>query len=240
MAARGDSSSTDKGSPPDEERIFDFFGLPRELREGIYGYLTIETQVKNAMSNGKARETWISLQNSPISKLLLICRQFKLEYEQYVKPTTRLLLMDTGRAENDTTLNACLNWISKVDIRLMAYPVFGFHNRHWREHITSDLAGHHEWISLILNSLTALKETRIQVYINWYRVGRPDWSQQGEDRHIFKSLELLTGLDTLRQLDVYLFSWTTDDDYDWRRLNAYDNERRNIATWTKTDGWVEY
>jgi hypothetical protein len=81
-----------------EERIFDFFGLARELRNEIYPMLTEDVEVQNGCrdSDGDGDRFHVTVRNKLLLTPLLLNHQFKEEYEQETKHHEALVFEDTG------------------------------------------------------------------------------------------------------------------------------------------------
>ncbi|KAK3117383.1 hypothetical protein LTR53_001297 [Teratosphaeriaceae sp. CCFEE 6253] len=93
-----------ESSPPDvdehgarreghEEPYFDFFALPRELRDWIYDLSTPESQA--CVSSG---ETTVTINNGPSSALLSVNQPFAHEYGQRAKKAAVLRIEADGEA----------------------------------------------------------------------------------------------------------------------------------------------
>jgi hypothetical protein len=82
-----------------DRQIFDFFGLPRELRDEIYSILGKEVEIVKAFDDtGRARELQVTVADVMLPEVQTLSRQFKTEYDENHKRGTKIIFEDFGGA----------------------------------------------------------------------------------------------------------------------------------------------
>ena len=78
-------------------QIFDFFGLPAELRNEIYSHLTEDVKLDSGEDRkGVAVRSDVVVKDTVIINCLLLNRQFKEEYEHEIASRQTLVFTDTN------------------------------------------------------------------------------------------------------------------------------------------------
>lgn len=79
------------------EKIFDFFGLPPELRNAIYDLMTEEVQIFDfeVVDPEEGLDDIVIMEKHMLVKCLLLNRQFKDEYESQTQPNQRFIFKDS-------------------------------------------------------------------------------------------------------------------------------------------------
>ena len=69
-------------------QTFDFFGLPRELRDEIYLMLAVDTDPVGGINKcNRPKDIQVGTERGPFAKLLRLNRQLKSEYEEQLQGT---------------------------------------------------------------------------------------------------------------------------------------------------------
>ena len=83
-------------SATDGESVFNFFGLPQELRNEIYKCATVdEVDIKKKVAK-MPTSVRLLMNDAALAKLLTLNRQFKSKYEQSVNDVRTLVIKDPG------------------------------------------------------------------------------------------------------------------------------------------------
>ena len=98
MAGSEDLRTTDEWGAA-TKGIFDFFGLPRELRDKVYGWLTQDLCLCGSDDDEENEPTIIEVRlvAAPLPKLFTLCRQFRTEYEERFKHGLTATFKDLGQ-----------------------------------------------------------------------------------------------------------------------------------------------
>ena len=94
MAGNGQNSNA-------SGEVFDFFGLPRELRDAIYEVDSLTERQTAPLSVNERKGAHI-VNHKPLTNLLLVSRTFKLEYATRLERLRRVTLEDHALMENGT------------------------------------------------------------------------------------------------------------------------------------------
>jgi hypothetical protein len=142
--------------------IFDFFGLPRELRNEIYSMLThVKTLCRGRNAEGVATQFEASIKSAPIPKAFSLCRQFKTEYEEAFEDGMTLVIRDLWSGMKTPSTAGWLDNITRAQILLLLGCKHGC-NYDGVCRIYADLKDHLEWIKDILPQLKELKALEVR------------------------------------------------------------------------------
>ena len=105
-----------------EERIFDFFKLPRKLRDAIYNKLGVEIELASGWDDeGRSKSFGVKMKKGPSAKLLLVSHQFKTEYEQQVRRKPTIIFRDFGGSSSAMPkLDMDLSNFARAEMHLVA------------------------------------------------------------------------------------------------------------------------
>ena len=150
-----------------DAHIFDFFRLPRELRNEVYSLLTKSKTFCDGRNNvGVVDQLHVSIKAAPIPELFSLCRQFKAEYQETFKHGMTITIKDLYTSLQAPTMAAWPDDISRVQIVLLLIckdPEY-----HSNESVTCGIAGnlhaHLRWIEEMLPQLKQLKDLEIRIY----------------------------------------------------------------------------
>ena len=146
-----------------EERIFDFFGLPRELRDAIYSMLAIDSEIGSGLKKDGQRGIQVKVQCGLLVDLLVLNHQFKSEHEERLKPGQTLLLVDLGGENLEPQIKKAPFAMTRVEISLIAYcgqqtcsgPTCN---------ASEDMRLHSSWIQSTIARFERLGEVNIKIY----------------------------------------------------------------------------
>ena len=221
------------------ERIFDFFGLPRELRNEIYSNLTSDITLASGLPSNSDDETYLEvvMKDGPRSELLLLSRQLKTEYEEHINRTKAVVIKDTGGSLDEPELGVDLKF-SKVTIHIFGAEKHVDSCEELWQNAVQDIPHHRVWVDNFLGNHGQLGEITISLYLQSTCEGRLQWAQHSEAAKIAVELEKLTSISKLKTLKVYTFSWpqsVAKKDRDWKEI--YKCYRGPVTEWTASDGW---
>lgn len=222
----------------DTHRFFDFFGLPRELRDEIYCQLG---QQVDLASDDTEEPTVIqaTIRNVPIPKLLCLCTQFKEEYEKNLSGAQTLVLQDNG-ANTDLWVNDSLPSFSKVEMQIMVVCENDCPNT-GRCTAADDLGDHREWIQGFLDTSDSLTSLKVEIHVQACNRITRTWPKLGHGVDFSKALTFLTNSSRLQQVTVTLFESTLEAvrEDNVKGLEIYRETRDHVATWSREAGWRE-
>lgn len=228
-----------------DDRVFDCFNLPRELRDEVYSYLTKDLSVESgssSMGSGKTRMRVI-LKHVQINKVRLLNHQFKTEYDERTKYIYINTLEDTGGTPDDQIPPSRLLRrppIVRLEIHVLgAVPSSGSCEENWEEAI-EDIVSHTQWISCLPKVLSELKRLKIHVYFSSTCEDRQQWMQHRHAEDIGLELEHMTNIPKIDALEVYTFEWPEGmQKPDRKGESVYKCLRGPVAEWKVDGGWKE-
>ncbi|KAK5677964.1 hypothetical protein LTS10_009848 [Elasticomyces elasticus] len=195
-----------------QDKVFDFFRLPRELRDLIYAGLTCEIIIQG-------KKPYIQravVQNAPIEKLLTLNKQFNHEYDQHVREASRMLIEDGITMNgNRIPLGRRARELKRVEIRLLMFA-----NKMDR----------------------ALEELTDQEDYNLCIGHSGEWLEGWQEDPFRAPLETFinhSGVSTLKIRRVQQVEEATEDNAEALQIlrKAMGDPRQSLATWTKEWGW---
>lgn len=101
--------------------VFDFFGLPRELRNEIYSLLTEVKYLSTDRGENDEHPTKVSIAAAPLNHPLTLCRQFKTEYEETFKHGLKITFQDMGGQIRAPQITGDLDKITRAEIIVIAF-----------------------------------------------------------------------------------------------------------------------
>ena len=137
---------------------FDFFGLPRELRDFAYGYLLNGNKKLTAQKYLRMK-----VKNAPSMNLMLVSHEFSTEYREAIRFHSSIVCADTGKElpEVLTLRNfpAVLSSVTRVEFRIWLVCNESSHIDGDRCTLRSDLDLHLAWIREIASKTSVSKIT---------------------------------------------------------------------------------
>lgn len=101
--------------------VFDFFGLPRELRNEIYSLLTEIKHLSLDPEEEDMHPTKAYITAVPLAQLFTLCHQFKTEYEEMFKHGLQVTFQDMGGRIQAPILNEGLDKITRAEFLSLAF-----------------------------------------------------------------------------------------------------------------------
>lgn len=155
------------GTRSTDESFFDFFGLPPELRNLIYGELTEDVPMKTRdfQSNLQGIEGRADayLRDKPILNRLLLNHHFKDEYGAEVKHRQNVVFADfcyTGKA---LKLNGAISRTTRATFRFTTDCFEDDTPRYGMESLVR-VRWHAMWITRVLQQLIAMRYVKFEFY----------------------------------------------------------------------------
>ncbi|KAK5702238.1 hypothetical protein LTR17_022481 [Elasticomyces elasticus] len=171
-----------------QDKVFDFFQLPRELRDFIYACLTCEIIIQ-----GKEQHIQRAvIHSAPIEKLLTLNKQFNDEYDQYVRKTSQMIIEDGITWSRDPIpLGKRARDVKRVEVRLLMFT-------DETEDALDDLTDHGKWVIPTIRSMNNLE--RIECNYNLCVESNGGWLETWQEdsfRIPFEAFINHTGVSTL-------------------------------------------
>ena len=233
------SHPTVTGDDPTEERIFDFFGLPRELRNEIYSMLTEDVGLQKGYDDDDddddEYDEHAGLRITVQSKMLLTPRllnhQLKNEYEQEMKDHETLVIKDIGGP-----------WLQKMQtVRVMAgvrsaiiYLLILCSPKTSSNppcNCMDDLEEQVAWINGQSKLLRSLQPLKVEIHPCSQR--ETEWNDHG--RGAIEDFESMLEFVGDLQIEVFPLS---------RHMSGYlgrapEDEAAPVSKWTRAGGWQD-
>jgi hypothetical protein len=206
LVISGDSLAVE--APIDTSRVFDFFGLPLELRDRIYEHPVLLEDEQLPERSAKDFKTKIrKLRTS----LLLVSRQFHYEYRK-ICASQQVLYMEDHPWMSGTIAN--LQWPHKAPLWMMDYCTGD----------EMELKGLQHFLNTWAVRDLALRSIRIEIYIDFYR---QDF-ERVKDNDEWLALLRIDGFAKVDLLEIYL----TRSSWDRRIVRT---PRSLVARWKRGD-----
>ena len=227
-----------KSHPPvtgdDEERIFDFFGLPRELRNEIYSMLTEDVEVQNGYDDDG--DVPFGLQITVQSKMLLTPRllnqQFKNEYEQETKGHQVLVLKDIGGPFDKMNTARVTTGVRSAIIRLLV-TCRPYTSSNYPCNCVGNFEEHVKWINGQFKLLRSLQDVKLEIHPCSPYKGDIEWNDHGREAiENFKNVLEFSG-------DFQIKVFPLFRDKRGNLVKAYEDEAAPVSKWTRTGGWQD-
>lgn len=199
-----------------EHHVFDFFGLPRELRDAIYDHLGVDVEVNPLVNDADESESISAVvRNVALTSLLTLNGQFKAEYEQQLAGQRTLLLYDTGCyiPSGSVSWSDKLRSITKVEVRIIVSCDAGkdcMGGPGSRCQAFKELQMHQAWIRNVLTQLPMVQSVCIKYFLAWHAASDLAWSKMPHGPKHRQTLLELTNTTSLRCLEVYPYSTTEE------------------------------
>ncbi|KAK0367158.1 hypothetical protein LTR02_001737 [Friedmanniomyces endolithicus] len=219
-------------TPPTRNAVFDFFGLPRELRDLIYQVLeTTTARVK--VTHKWSTKLRARAHDLPAPKMLQLSHRFSTEYRSIVQKKTTLVIEDhfgDFTRPEDITVELSRS-VSTIQLLYVAHTLLPADCRGGNMDccITGrDIALHKRWIPVLLAKLPQLTSLTIHVHIP-YRCG--DTEKRGA---LVEHVSALTTLPGLEAITVIVNPGVRYEDVARWDYTCLDEQK--VLTWKRTVG----
>ena len=238
MAETGTPQPTTSGDVADTERVFDFFGLPRELRNEIYSLLTKEEVLNSGITtDGYAESIRVTVKNAMLPKLFVLNRQFQAEYEEQFERGQTIVFKDVGSTTlrrpdfGDKYSNA-----PNAEVLCMAVCVARGCDGD-RCAVTDSFKSHAAWIKSSVQQLKKLEQLLIKIYFCQLTF-TPD-TLVSEHACPTETLEPFIVLPATTRIEIFpVVGVPENNGRDFAQCAvAYQTQNMSNAVWTRKDGW---
>lgn len=208
--------------------IFDFFGLPPELRNIIYSYLTEDVTTK-CKDDSLSDETRITVEGKALVTALLLSRRFRHEYEAEIRGRQTVVLTDLGASQQYKKLSALSKRSSKAKIQLLVVCSGASERCGCNKDIEASL----EWIEGQLEELRFLTAVKIETRPCMGQSISTEWMEHipGATTPFESIVKAPTGLD----IEIYPFCVLDLDDLH----KAYEDRRPPLRKGSRSEGWQD-
>lgn len=214
--------------------IFDFFGLPRELRDEIYSLLTEDHTIHRGLDeDGYPDGIEIVMTNCVLLNPCLLNHQFKNEYEQEVKDRQKLLVQDTGGQMDYQTLPLMIDRSTpKATVQMLL-----IHNTKSEDGsclCAQEFEGHAEGLEHMFKDFEALKDVQIEL--------RPCTSSpmgRTWDVHREELMEHLIPIQNMRFVTKIELFPLFQQNQGVESYCTYKEHQVPVKTWTRAKGWED-
>ncbi|KAK3117382.1 hypothetical protein LTR53_001296 [Teratosphaeriaceae sp. CCFEE 6253] len=114
----GKATATGISGKEDDDHYFDFFALPRELRDMIYDFSLVLGEKPTRKPSEPFSNPVVTVFHGPNAALLKINRQFSREYNERVEESALLIFEDDGFSMDEPQLKGITGALS-VDLHLL-------------------------------------------------------------------------------------------------------------------------
>ncbi|KAK5134386.1 hypothetical protein LTR08_006566 [Meristemomyces frigidus] len=213
--ARVTSSST-MAQSDDEPGVFDFFGLPRELRDHIYDdFLTGEPDIKLKTDRYRPHTT---IQYAMTARLARVCCQFTAECRDRVPHNTWLLLNDNEFGIRKVSPPSATTNISKLGLGLVVVGRVDHQGSGDLCFCHDELDQHRQWITELVGKQQCVRSLIIELY-----------SECEEIEAILDHHSTLTTIDHLTSLQVHCFAKGVNKIFDFTQPSKL------VMKWSRED-----
>jgi len=154
LAASMDKHHSDPGEVG-EEKPFDFFGLPQELRDLIYQGLIADCRKCAAGSDKRQGQNLrVALRNGPRRNTLGVRRQFSDEHEHLTRKSSALVIRDNGLPLQPLKLGSYTTRVRNVDAELW----IGSSPPMYSQAVAEEIDGLTHYMSTILSQVKQCRE----------------------------------------------------------------------------------
>jgi hypothetical protein len=222
--------------------IFDFFGLPRELRNQVYSLLAQDLCLCSDADDDEDYSTAIEVRvaAAPLPKLFTLCRQFKTEYEELFKRGLTATFKDLGRDIWTTDILASaksitprLDRVTKAEIHLLTICQSNDCKNN-QCGTCFDLSSHIDWIRAVVPEVPKLKEIEVKIYK--CQLGHPADASSHSPR-LEETLDKVTAFPLTCRIEVFPFYVSPEDSGAVHGVKAYEEQQAPEMVWTKDLGW---
>ncbi|KAK4954545.1 hypothetical protein LTR10_007976 [Elasticomyces elasticus] len=208
-----------------QDKVFDFFQLPRELRDFIYEGLTCDIIIQGEEPHIQRAV----VHNAPIEKLLTLNKQFNDEYDQHVREASQMVIEDGLTINREPIpLGKRARDVKRVEIRLLMFAntIFG---------ALDELTDHEEWVIATIQSLAKLESVVCSYNICVADDGT--WLEEWQKEPFRTPFEAFIGhssVTTLNRKEESIED-NAEDISELRKSMA--GAIPSLATWTRGKGW---
>ncbi|KAK5721017.1 hypothetical protein LTR15_006979 [Elasticomyces elasticus] len=194
-----------------QDKVFDFFQLPRELRDFIYASLTCDLIIQGK-EEGIHRAV---VHNAPIEKLLTLNKQFHDEYDQHVRKASRMLIEDGTRPSCEPIpLGKRARDLKCVEIRLLMFA------DEVEDALYNELTDLGEWVIPTMRSMNNLE--RIACNYNLCHEGNGQWLETWQENSLRAPFEAFINRASVSTLGICRLQWVREAEY---RISSAMDER---------------
>lgn len=229
------------GKPPatttqyGQEGIFDFFGLPKELRNQIYSLLTeSRVVVKPHDEHGQLENLQACIPAMPIPMMFTLCCLFKTEYEETFKRGLAITFKDLGAVIEPPAITQQFNRFIKAAVFILAFC----NRQHCNGdscHAVGDLGDHLDWIKTTALQLKNLKELEVKIYQGLCDIVPGEYATHSSfaTHKLFDEFIAVSGIERIELFPIFLMTGGLEKN-GWK---AYESNQTPEAIWTKKYGW---
>ena len=195
-------------SPAAAQGIFDLFALPRELRDEIYQFATVEANV-TPCATGRSMTNIpfnVLVTHVPLPKLLQNC-QCKGEYEQSLHKLQTLVIRDVGWTPMALHLKPRFCSFTKVIFQFLRSGNF----EEAPIGQLSQIERNRQWMENALPQLHQLQSVTIKSLLSWNRKQALDWLDSLYGAEAMSQIERLTQTPKLKRIEIHSFDWDSTD-----------------------------
>ncbi|KAK5133268.1 hypothetical protein LTR08_008002 [Meristemomyces frigidus] len=242
MTAKAHNDSSQPAAPAHDVRPFEFFELPRELRDCLYDAMTADHVLK--IDDGTvciAHETKnpvVAVEGGPRLAYLLLNRQFTAEYTERVEECAILTVEASGFCGlSRVPLNGSVQSVRRVDCRLTEDMIYTSDTSHpcCSQWLAEDIELHRKLLANILAQLPSVESLTIAIRINVY-LSESNFRLDLCDEAVWKKVWEQPCLDALNKVAETLSpqNFTVS-----ARVTYADGDREVCMTWIKLGGWSQ-
>lgn len=211
--------------------IFNFFGLPREMRDSIYAeLLTGSQEIRNETYAGLK----VIVQHLALNNLLLINRQFRKEYSISAEKVFGLVVEDHLEDQDnwiEPRIPANARGIERLHLRLYAVCIGPQPNSLSPDKFFPDIASHYERFLEWVARMPHLRRLTVDLHIE-----RPNREVAEQTKQaVTRECGELTSIEHARALDVYYSSFEDLNQEDW----DYSKGEGPVMRWVAETGVME-
>jgi hypothetical protein len=214
--------------------IFDFFGLPRELRNEVYSLLTANLCLCSGYDD-ELTAFEVRVAAAPLPELFTLCRQFRVEYEEQFTHGLTATFKDLGREiyTSENVICGRLDRITKAEILLLTICE-GNACSDDSCGTYADLSDHIDWIEVVVPKFPNLKEVAVKIYNcqSAYHVDASNHNSIMDD-----ILCRLKPLPLTTRIEVYPFYVLQEYSGAVHGIKACEEKQAPEMVWTKDLGW---
>ena len=212
-------------------KVFNFFGLPREIRDQIYSLLTLGSKQLSRRDKFRTSGSFqITIRNTTLPNLLLVNREFKAEYEDNVVPNQTVGFLEMGQNLRYPKPTKYFQNFRKIKVLLR--PVCSLYCGRMNGCMAvEDVKQHFRWMQIALG---AVHELQVKLFLYFTDEHVDDVTVQ-HTRTVLDEARTLITLPNVNHVEIYPWSNSMID----QRLEGCKDYQTPLATWTATGGWKE-
>ncbi|KAK5696824.1 hypothetical protein LTR97_008128 [Elasticomyces elasticus] len=211
-------------------KVFDFFQLPRELRDFIYEGLTCDINIQGEEPHIQRAV----VHNAPIEKLLTLNKQFNDEYDQHVREASQMVIED-GLTINcePIPLGKRARDVKRVEIRLLMFSDTG-------DYALDELDYHKAWVGPTIRFMAKIESIVCNycMCVAWDGTWLEKW-QEEPFRTPFAAFINCSSVTTLNVQRVQHKQELREDSAEnlGELRTSMAGSLPLLATWTRGSGW---